>query len=150
MTDKTTGLYPDFADRVREFIVEANYSGFNIDIFSGYRSVEEQAKLYAKGRTAPGQIVTNSKPGYSWHSYGLAVDVVNRDNNGDWNWFPDGDDAWQQLADIADKYGLDWGGNFRTIKDWDHWEKDYDLTLEECIKFGTPQKVWAEIDRRIK
>jgi len=47
-------------------------------IISGLRTAEEQAELYAQGRTKPGSIVTykdgiNSK---SNHQSGLAVDVI--------------------------------------------------------------------------
>ncbi len=41
---------------------------------SGLRSFEEQGQLFAKGRTAPGPIVTRAKPGMSYHNYGLATD----------------------------------------------------------------------------
>jgi hypothetical protein len=40
------------------------------------RTMEEQAKLYAKGRTSGGRIVTKAKPGQSFHNYGLAFDWV--------------------------------------------------------------------------
>lgn len=44
----------------------------------GYRSYEEQAALYAQGRTTPGPIVTWSKPGESKHniSPSPAVDIA--------------------------------------------------------------------------
>jgi hypothetical protein len=38
--------------------------------------MEEQAALYAKGRTSGGRIVTKAKPGQSYHNYGLAFDWV--------------------------------------------------------------------------
>jgi len=36
--------------------------------------MEEQAALYAIGRTAPGKIVTKARPGESYHNHGLAYD----------------------------------------------------------------------------
>lgn len=61
---------------------------------SGLRSFEDQAKLYACGRTHPGSIVTQAGPGLSFHNYGLASD---------WDYFPEGrytplefnDQRWQ-------------------------------------------------------
>src|SRR5687768_12313312 len=55
------------------------------------RTFEEQAILYAQGRTklydARGKKlgkVTNAKPGYSFHQYGMAIDIVLVvDTNGD-------------------------------------------------------------------
>lgn len=40
------------------------------------RTCQEQARLYAQGRTTPGDIVTDAKPGQTPHEFGLAVDVV--------------------------------------------------------------------------
>jgi len=51
---------------------------FDCKITYGFRTVEQQQKLYAQGRTDPGNIVTN-KDGIkkkSKHQTGLAVDVV--------------------------------------------------------------------------
>jgi hypothetical protein len=41
----------------------------------GMRTVAYQDKLYAQGRTIPGQIVTYVRGGESWHNYGLAFDI---------------------------------------------------------------------------
>jgi hypothetical protein len=62
-------------------------------IYCGMRSMEEQAALYAKGRTQPGKIVTQAKPGTSYHNHGLAFDWVPLKQSGknadlwiaDWN-----------------------------------------------------------------
>lgn len=42
-----------------------------------FRSVKEQEDLYAKGRSAPGKIVTNArgKSFSSQHQWGIAVDI---------------------------------------------------------------------------
>ena len=51
---------------------------YDCTVVSGLRTAEEQAKLYAQGRTAPGTIVTY-KDGYekqSKHQGGNAVDVI--------------------------------------------------------------------------
>ena len=48
------------------------------------RTFAEQAEIFAQGRTKPGKIVTNARPGLSAHNYGLAVDIVLIiDKNGD-------------------------------------------------------------------
>ena len=46
-----------------------------VRITQGFRSFEEQQKLYAIGRLTPGKKVTNAKAGQSIHNYGLAVDI---------------------------------------------------------------------------
>jgi peptidoglycan L-alanyl-D-glutamate endopeptidase CwlK len=60
-------LYNKFADRVRRD-VELQKLGVTMLLTCTHRSNEEQAKLYAQGRTAPGRIVTNAKPGSSAHN----------------------------------------------------------------------------------
>lgn len=86
-------------------------------ITEGVRTREQQAALYAKGRTAPGNIVTNAKPGTGLHESGTAVDI---------SWMdpktgkvlagtdPRAQAAWKILGAQAPKYGLRWGGTFKT------------------------------------
>ena len=44
-------------------------------IVQDYRTYAQQDALYAKGRTAPGSIVTKARGGQSNHNFALAVDV---------------------------------------------------------------------------
>ena len=81
-----SGLWPPFAEAVSQFLQAADYYGIEVTLVSGYRSMEEQRQLYAKGRT-PQQIaqhvrlrgahgsVTDAPPGSSPHNYGLAIDI---------------------------------------------------------------------------
>ena len=70
-------LHPIVASLAKTLIERAkNELGIKLLITSTLRDNECQAKLYAKGRTAPGPKVTNAKPGQSFHNYGVAFDVV--------------------------------------------------------------------------
>lgn len=60
-------LYNKFNDRCRRD-VELLKMGVSVLLICTYRDNDEQAKLYAQGRTTPGRIVTNAKPGKSWHN----------------------------------------------------------------------------------
>lgn len=97
-----------------ELIRLCKEAGMPIRITEGYRSLERQAQLYAQGRTAPGKIVTNAKPGESIHQYGCAFDVVFTQTGyeGDWN----------KLGQIGKMLGFTWGGDFKSIKDRPHFE----------------------------
>lgn len=100
-----------------------------VRITQGFRTFDEQNKLYAIGRTEPGKKVTNAKGGQSIHNYGLAVDIcliidgktVSWDTAADW----DNDQIadWYECVKIFAKYGWEWGGNWRTFKDLPHFEK---------------------------
>lgn len=49
--------------------------GVTVKVISGHRSWDEQDRLYAQGRTAPGKIVTKARGGYSNHNFGIAIDL---------------------------------------------------------------------------
>lgn len=84
-------MHPAFARAVEGWLIPwANHLGYEARIVSGYRSLEEQARLYAKGRTPQeiaqrvkkqgrGGAVTDAPPGTSAHNFGLAIDVEGRD-----------------------------------------------------------------------
>ncbi|MPM42905.1 hypothetical protein SDC9_89577 [bioreactor metagenome] len=71
---------------MKSFVLKAKYR-YHIDlrVTDGFRSVEEQDKLYAKGRTALGSIITKARGGCSNHNFGLAIDIVPIEN-GKLNW----------------------------------------------------------------
>ena len=115
-------LHPPFQTLVRTFLAECEKAGHRLRVTHGHRSLDEQAKLYAQGRTTPGSIVTQAKPGSSAHNYAAAIDVVflTKDGKVDWN------GPWKAIGVIGEKLGLVWGGHFKTIVDrphfeWAHW-----------------------------
>jgi peptidoglycan L-alanyl-D-glutamate endopeptidase CwlK len=69
-------LDASFQKRVRGWLNEMVASRITPLIYCGRRTMEEQAALYAKGRTSGGRIVTKARPGESYHNHGLAFDWV--------------------------------------------------------------------------
>ena len=69
-------LHPKVAKLCEQFIYECRKAGIDVLITSTFRDNEMQAKLYAQGRTRAGPIVTNARPGQSFHNYRLAFDFV--------------------------------------------------------------------------
>ena len=98
-----------FQRQVRGWVNEMVTSRIEPLIYCGRRTMEEQAALYAKGRTSKGKIVTKARPGESYHNYGLAFDWVplkqNRKNAD--LWFADWDDQTAFL--LGDQVGLSFG-----------------------------------------
>ena len=93
-------------------------------VAQGRRTIAYQDHLYAQGRTAHGDIVTNAKGGQSAHNFGMAADIVPMKADGsdfDWN-APD--DLFNVLAVIAQKHGMTAGYYFKSMKggDPDHIE----------------------------
>lgn len=111
-------LHPSIRDRARAFInTVQDKLGIKLRLTDGLRTFEEQASLYAKGRSKGGSIVTYARAGESYHNYGLAFDVVPiEDGQPQYN-----TDQWKAIADIAkSEYGFKWGGDFQNLDDKPH------------------------------
>jgi peptidoglycan L-alanyl-D-glutamate endopeptidase CwlK len=103
-------------------------SPYDFAITHGHRSPEQQRKLYDQGRTFPGKVVTNCD-GYikkSKHNYlpSKAVDIAI---------FVEGKLTWEakyykavaaHISLIAYELNVKvtWGGNWKTFKDYPHFE----------------------------
>lgn len=101
-------LNPDFALDVVDFITATQKAGLDVLIYCTLRSVQEQAQLYAIGRTQPGKIVTDAKPGQSAHNYGFAFDGAPL-IGGRIAW--EDHEHWQLYGRIAQEMGLEWAGS---------------------------------------
>lgn len=115
MSASRVGLDPEFAKKLALFERKLAENGIKVILTAGHRSIDEQNRLYAMGRTKPGKIVTNARGGYSWHNFGLAGDyafVIN--GKVTWN------GPWDVFGRIARACGLEWGGDFKSIVDRPH------------------------------
>ncbi|WP_449468420.1 M15 family metallopeptidase [Stenotrophomonas humi] len=92
--------------------------GYEMVLIEGYRSPERQAELMAGGKA------TRAGAWQSCHQYGLSVDSAPiRDGKLQWNM----EDPWTQrgyylYGELAQQAGLEWGGSWRSIKDYVHVE----------------------------
>lgn len=92
-TDK---LSPKFKEKVEKFISEVNKKSEVIFITETWRSEERQKELIA---------AKLSQVSHSNHQDWLAVDIA-------FTWselYPSDPKKWRDVADIAKKYGIDWG-----------------------------------------
>lgn len=105
-------LAPKFRAAVQAAIIDCNRAGLEAVVYEAYRSDELQKLYYARGRTVlpPTRPVTNAPTNqFSWHGYGLAVDVVHQTKF----WEPAGGEAWfKKVAVIFKKHGCAWGGEW--------------------------------------
>lgn len=125
MSRRIEDLAPDVQDKCKTFLAACAATGNPMIVVYTYRSFEEQAYVYAKGRSLPGPIVSNAPPGHSWHNFRRAFDVAFY-TNGALTWTG----PWHVVGDIGRKLGLLWGGDFTTIADRPHFEYHPDITLE--------------------
>lgn len=108
-------LHPLLQPLFAKFRAEAVVQGLDFILTCTYRSNAEQEELYAKGRTAPGFIVTRARGGQSAHNFLLdgkpaakAFDIVPV-VNGKPEWSA-AHPAWQALGKIGMDLGLNWYG----------------------------------------
>ena len=100
-------------------IEQLENAGLKPLVTQGFRSIEEQNRLYSIGRTKKGKIVTNAKGGQSKHNFGKAVDFAFVDSSGNITWDADN---FKKLGRFADKIGLIWGGHWKRFTDMPHIE----------------------------
>jgi peptidoglycan L-alanyl-D-glutamate endopeptidase CwlK len=106
-------VQPTFANLLIELKKRYQEKGLECKFISGTRTYEEQAAIYAQGRTAPGPKVSNARPGFSNHNFGIAVDVG--------LFLPDGrylEDSpfYRELGKIVATFPtLEWGGDWKFV-----------------------------------
>ena len=127
---RLSALHPAARGIFQDFIEECeNTLNITLRIMEPvFRTVADQDALYAQGRTAPGKIVTNAKGGSSFHNYGLAVDLCHLAGKEiDWNY------DMSKLKPVAAKYGIEWGGDWVTLKDKPHFQKTFGYKWQELF-----------------
>ncbi|CAH2213414.1 M15 family metallopeptidase [Tepidibacter aestuarii] len=128
-------LHPYVKYLAEKFIEECKKQGIYVLIYSTFRSKEEQDKLYSQVRTTSGKKVINAKGGYSYHNYGLAFDCVPIINNkAQWNRI----DLYNTMGKIGKNLGLEWGGDFKNIKERPHFQWTGGLSIKDLLQGKRP------------
>ena len=128
-----------------EMIKRAYKEGIYVQISAGYRSMEEQSALYGQGRfySYKGENYSNlakpevidTKPGHSFHNFGLAVDYFLVTEDGKialWTV----NTIWRRVAAIGKELGFKWGGDWSGFKDYPHLEMTGGLSYSQ-LQAGT-------------
>lgn len=145
-------LHPELQKKVVKLQKECLKAGIKIKIGECFRTVAEQNALYAKGRTTPGSIVTNAKGNSysSMHQWGVAFDFfldmdVDKDGKTSDDAFNNATKLFNKVGAIGKKLGLEWGGDWKSIKDLPHFQlPDWGSTATQLKKkYGTPDKFKA-------
>ena len=157
-----SGMNPIVKDAAIEVLKRAYKEGIYIKFTHGYRSYAEQAELYGKGRrdyvyngkqyAKPNENkVTNAKPGYSNHNFGLAVDYVLCNEDGTKVYWTV-NDKWRRVAQIAKSCGFFWGGDFKNLVDPPHLEMMGGLSVSQLRAGKRPnlQVKYTPIDSPVK
>lgn len=144
-----TALHPRLQTKAALLKEECKKQGISILFSECLRTKAEQDALYAQGRTAPGNIVTNAKGSTysSQHQWGIAIDFyINMDVDGDGDKkddaFNNSTRLFERVGAIAKSIGLGWGGDWTSIKDRPHlYLPDWGSTTTKLKnQYGTPEQ----------
>lgn len=142
-------LAPAFRRSVEASLADCRKAGLDAVLYEGFRSEELQAAYYARGRTVipPAKPVTNAHSNlYSWHGYGLAVDVVHRTAL----WEPPEGLGWfRKVAAHFKANGCNWGGDWTSPDpphmQWGKCRASPSDRARELITQGGLQAVWEAV-----
>ena len=139
-----TELHPAVKEGTQQLIKQSAEKGIRVVITDDFRNAEDQDRLYAKGRSIEGNIVTHAKGGESYHNFGLAVDFALKTPSGDviWDMQYDGNANgtadWIEVVDTAKALGFEWGGDWAHFKDYPHLEMDFGLSIVQLQRGERP------------
>jgi len=94
-------LDDSFAAILESVFEAAAEEGIEVRLTSGYRSIEKQKELVRRWERGEPGIFKPAKPGSSFHNYGFAVDIRTSPP-----------EALSRVGEIAEEFGLRWGGRF--------------------------------------
>ncbi len=129
MSGPFNGLHPILVLKIQRVLAHMQELGHPMKVCQGIRTVEQQAKLYAQGRTLPGKIVTKcdgttrkSRHQAAKSGYGEAIDCcfIGPDPFGI-------KQPWGAFGAAVKAIGLVWGGDFSSPIDLDHAELPKDV-----------------------
>lgn len=144
MSRDLTLLHPKLQKILPTIIKACESQGLPVLITDGMRTKAEQDALYAQGRTAAGQIVTNVAYPNSMHNWGVAMDFCRNVRGKEYD---DSDSFFARVASIAKAYGMEWGGDWKTFPDKPHLqlaEFSLDGTTSYLRRvYGTPERFQA-------
>lgn len=125
-------LFPAVRTRAEKFVEACRAEGIDLLVICTYRDDEAQDALYAQGRTTKGARVTNARAGQSFHQFRVAMDVVPL-RNGKPVWNTSGADGllWKRVGAIGKSFGFEWAGDWKTFKEYPHFQYTNGLTLEQ-------------------
>ena len=136
-------LHPRLQDKIAELKALCKKENLNIGIGECFRSVAEQDKLYAQGRTTSGSIVTNAKGSTysSQHQWGIACDFFKNVKGHEY----DDTAFFNRVGALAKSIGLAWGGDWKNPVDKPHlYLPDWGSTTTKLKKeYGTFEKFKA-------
>lgn len=130
-----SSLNPHVAALAKKFLNLAKTHHLDVRITTAFRSWDDEDRLYAQGRTAPGHIVTNAQGGDSYHNWGLAFDAAPYENGK----ISTNDAKFNEMGKLGQEVGLEWGGAFKSLSDKPHFQYTYGLDTWDLLNGVRPK-----------
>lgn len=125
------GAHEQLAPLIGLFLRRLHILGHSPMICQLHRTPEQQAALYAQGRTTPGRIVTDAQPWQSAHCVtingepaAMAFDICMLvGNKASWEMSAATAQFWSDARDTGNMLGLVWGATFnKPPRDFGHFQ----------------------------
>jgi len=129
-----SSLNPYVALLARRFLDLTRANHLDVRIYTAFRSWEEQDQLFAQGRWLPGNVVTNARGGDSYHNWGLAFDAAPYENGIESN----DTEKFIRMGHLGQQVGLQWGGTFKTLVDYPHFQYAFGLNTWDFLNGVRP------------
>ena len=141
-------LLPVVREKAHRFTSECEKQGIELLVYCTYRSSDEQTALYVQGREplpvvntlreraglppitdSANRIATKARAGSSYHEYRCAFDCVPLEAGKPvWD---DKHPLWQKIGEIGKSCGLEWAGDWKTFKEFPHFQYTGGLSLAD-------------------
>ncbi|MDQ0201215.1 peptidoglycan-binding protein [Neobacillus ginsengisoli] len=129
-------LHPHVAMLAKRFLELTRTHNIDVRITTAFRSWDESDRLFAQGRTTPGPIVSNARGGDSYHNWGLAFDAALIENGQISNDIR----KYFTMGHLGEQLGLKWGGTFKSIVDYPHFQYTFGLNTWDLLNGVIPPK----------
>lgn len=128
-------LLPEVQELCEKWLSACGLEGISVLVTCTYRSPREQADLYMIGR-APGDSrkpVTNAPAWRSWHNYKRAWDAYPL-IHGKIPSYESASSVYDRMGAIAKSLGIEWGGDWKKLKDFGHYQVTGGLTFKQAYE----------------
>ena len=115
-------LHPKVCNAALQAIKSCKEQGYPVTVVETYRTFERQGLLFEQGRSLPGEIVTKSQPGESYHNYGLALDISPTN---------------ESIGLIFESLGFEWGARWESFKDMPHFQMTFGYSISQLKNLYT-------------
>lgn len=131
-------LQPHVREKFDLWLKALSDLGIQVRLVETWRSATRQAHLFST-RSA-----TKAAPGCSWHQLGRAWDAYPIVDGRVVLDYSAASDIFEAMGAEAEKCGIEWGGRWRKLRDYGHFQVTDGLSIDQAIGFDNDAKLIIE------